>query len=67
MLIDSKYIIGITIAIPDITHHPVLYVKHDVSETGVCLRLKLKPTRLGTTVRTNMSLGETVSETLCFK
>jgi hypothetical protein len=39
----------------DIVHHPVFYLKHrpvyiskhNVSETGFCLRLQVKPTQLG--------------------
>jgi hypothetical protein len=29
-------------------HHPVYFSKHNVSETGFCLRLQVKPTQLGT-------------------
>jgi hypothetical protein len=31
----------------DISHRPVCSTKHNVSETGFCLRLHLKPTQLG--------------------
>jgi hypothetical protein len=31
----------------DIIHRPVYSAKHDVSETGFCLRLQVKPTQLG--------------------
>jgi hypothetical protein len=31
--------INITITILDIIHRDVFYLKHDVSETGLCLRL----------------------------
>jgi hypothetical protein len=31
----------------DIIHRPVYDSKHDVSETGFCLRLQAKPTHLG--------------------
>jgi hypothetical protein len=35
---------------PDIIHRPVfiLFTTHNVSETGFCLRLHVKPTQLGT-------------------
>jgi hypothetical protein len=33
----------------DIIHPPVFYLKHDVSETGVCLRHKVERTQLGPT------------------
>jgi hypothetical protein len=38
--------ISITIKILDIIHHPVLYLKLNVSETGFCLRLLVEPTQL---------------------
>jgi hypothetical protein len=28
----------------DIIYRPVIYLKHDVSETGFCLRLQVEPT-----------------------
>jgi hypothetical protein len=31
----------------DIFHRPVYFSKHNVSETGFCLRLQVKPTELG--------------------
>jgi hypothetical protein len=31
----------------DIIHHPVYLSKHNVSETGFCLHLQVKPTLLG--------------------
>jgi hypothetical protein len=31
----------------DIIHRPVYISKHNVSETGVCLRFQVKPTQLG--------------------
>jgi hypothetical protein len=31
----------------DIIHRPVYISKHNVSETGFCLRLQVKPTQLG--------------------
>jgi hypothetical protein len=67
MLYACKNIIGITITIPDITHRSVFYLKNAVSKTGVCLRLKLKLTQLGTIVRTNLWLLERQSPKRCFK
>jgi hypothetical protein len=31
----------------DIIHRPVFYLKHNVSETGFCLRLQVDPTQMG--------------------
>jgi hypothetical protein len=31
----------------DIIHRPVYFQEHNVSETGFCLRLQVKPTQLG--------------------
>jgi hypothetical protein len=39
--------INTTITIPDIIHRPVAYLKHDILETGFCLRLQVVPTQLG--------------------
>jgi hypothetical protein len=39
--------INITITILDIIDRPAFYLKHNVSETGFCLRLQVKPTQLG--------------------
>jgi hypothetical protein len=39
----------------DIVHRPVYISKHNVSETGFCLRRQVKPTQ------------NPVSETLCFE
>jgi hypothetical protein len=36
-----RWYINITITILDIIHRPVFYLKHDVSETGFYLRLKV--------------------------
>jgi hypothetical protein len=38
--------INITIAILDIIHRPV-FVKHDVSQIGFCLRLQVESTEVG--------------------
>jgi hypothetical protein len=37
-------------------HHPVYFSKHDVSQTGFCLRLQVKPTQLGPIDRASPSL-----------
>jgi hypothetical protein len=46
--ISSKWFnqAGTIIELLDIVHRPVLYVKHDVSETGFCLRPQVKLTQL---------------------
>jgi hypothetical protein len=31
----------------DIIHRPALYLKHDISETGFCLRLQVETTQMG--------------------
>jgi hypothetical protein len=36
-----------TIAILDIVHRPVTYLKHDISETGFCVRLQVEASKLG--------------------
>jgi hypothetical protein len=43
----TKEIHNITVTILDIIHRPVFYIKHDVSDTGFCLRLQAKPTQMG--------------------
>jgi hypothetical protein len=37
----------INITFLDIIHRPIYISKHNVSGTGFCLRLKVKPTNLG--------------------
>jgi hypothetical protein len=44
------------IANPDIIHRHVFYLKHDVSETGFCLRLRAETTQLGPTDRASPRL-----------
>jgi hypothetical protein len=44
-----QLVYNITITILDIIYRPVFYLKHDVSETGFCLRLQVKPIQLGKT------------------
>jgi hypothetical protein len=34
----------ITITILDNIHRPVVYLRHDVSETGLCISLQVEPT-----------------------
>jgi hypothetical protein len=48
--------INITIRILDIIHRPVLYLKHDVSETGFCLRLQVEITQVGPIERASLCL-----------
>jgi hypothetical protein len=51
----------INIMFLDITHRPVYISKHDVSETGFCLRLHVKPTQLGPINRATHYLRATLS------
>jgi hypothetical protein len=44
---EEQCIAHVTITILDIINHPVFNLKHDVSETGFCLRLQMKPTQSG--------------------
>jgi hypothetical protein len=39
-----RWYINITIMILDIILRPAFYLKYDVSETGLCLRLQVEPT-----------------------
>jgi hypothetical protein len=47
----------LTATIPAITHRPILYLKHDVSETWFCLRLQTEPTKMDPTERASLSLS----------
>jgi hypothetical protein len=42
-----RWYINVTIAVLDIIHGSVFYLKHDVSDTGFCLRPQMKPTQSG--------------------
>jgi hypothetical protein len=44
----------------DTLHRPVYISKHNVSETGFCLRLQVKPTQLGTIDRASPCLPTSV-------
>jgi hypothetical protein len=48
--------INITVTILGIIQCPVFYLKYSVSETGFCLRLQVKSTRLGPMDRASLSL-----------
>jgi hypothetical protein len=43
----NSTILHATITVLDFIHQPVLYLKHDVLETGLCLRLQVEPTEMG--------------------
>jgi hypothetical protein len=43
----NQILISSTITLLDIIYRPVYFSKHNVSETGLCLRLQVKPTQLG--------------------
>jgi hypothetical protein len=50
-------------------HYPSsrpFFKKHNVSETGFCLRPQVKPTQLDPIYRASPYLRNPVSETLCF-
>jgi hypothetical protein len=51
-----RWYINITITILDIMHRPVFYLKHDVSETGFCLRLQVEPTQLCAIAKASLCL-----------
>jgi hypothetical protein len=51
-----RWYINITITILGIIHRPVFYLKHDVSETGFCLRLQVEPSQLVSVVRASLFL-----------
>jgi hypothetical protein len=40
-------VLNITITFEDIIHCFVFYLKHNVSETGLCLHLQMKATQFG--------------------
>jgi hypothetical protein len=51
-----RWDIRITIAILDIIHRPVFHLKHNVSETGFCLRIQVEHTQLGLIDRPSVCL-----------
>jgi hypothetical protein len=51
---------GTNIVFLDIIHRPVFITKHNVSETGLCLRLQVKPTQLGAIDRGTSYINRTV-------
>jgi hypothetical protein len=48
--------INIAIAILEISHYSVFYLKHNISVTGFCLRIQVEPTQLDTVDRTSPCL-----------
>jgi hypothetical protein len=50
-----RWCINITITILDIILCPVSYLKHEVSETGFCLRFPVEPIHLGLTDRLRLA------------
>jgi hypothetical protein len=58
-----RWYINITFTILDIIHRPVLYLKHNVSETGFYLRLQVEPTQLGPMDTISLLFAD--SETIC--
>jgi hypothetical protein len=53
----ERWYINITITILDIFHHRVFHIKHNVSETGFCLRLQVEATQLGPVQRQRLALS----------
>jgi hypothetical protein len=51
----------------DIIHPPVLFKTHNVSETGICLRLRVEPTQLGSIDRDSPCLQRIYSPKRCSK
>jgi hypothetical protein len=49
---------SVHITILDIIHRPVLYLNHDISETGFCLRLQVEPTDMGQIDAASLVSGE---------
>jgi hypothetical protein len=47
--------VNVTITSQNIIHRPVFYLKHDVSETGFFLHLKVIPTHMGLSPETGTS------------
>jgi hypothetical protein len=47
---------GRTVTFLDSIHCPIFYLKHDVSETGLCLCLQVEPTQLGQSDRASFCL-----------
>jgi hypothetical protein len=60
---DDGVLIRTTITILDIIHRPVFYLKHNVSETGFCLRLHVETTQIGAVGRANLSRRTAVGST----
>jgi hypothetical protein len=47
ILVLLKMCLQVTITIHNIIYRIGFYLKHDVSETGFCLRLQVEPSQLG--------------------
>jgi hypothetical protein len=60
--LPEKYFAPVTITVLDIIHHPVFDLKHDVSETGFCLRLLAGPTQLSPIDRLRQRLAQVPPE-----
>jgi hypothetical protein len=50
-----RWYINITITIVDIIQRQIFYLKYDVSETGFCFHLQVKPTQMGLLYRVTVS------------
>jgi hypothetical protein len=53
-----NYFITTTLTVLDIIHHPVFYLKHDVSETGSCLHLQVEPTQVRPVNRASLRMRQ---------
>jgi hypothetical protein len=51
----------LTITILGTIYRPVLYTKHNISETGVCLRFQVEPTQLNPLDRTSLYVSRSRS------
>jgi hypothetical protein len=50
--------------------NPVFYLKHNVTETGICFRLQVEPTQLDPTERASLCLRTGAAQTggsLCIR
>jgi hypothetical protein len=52
----SNFLVSYNYHNMDIIHRPVFYLKHNVLETGFCLRLKVEPTELSQIDRASLYL-----------
>jgi hypothetical protein len=61
-----RWYINITITILDIIHRPVFYLKLNVSETGICLRLQVESTQFSPIDRASLCLWTPAITPICW-